>query len=80
MARWTNRATKDLSGLPQKIRTRAEQIVADVDANILQGKKLRGKLDGKWSVRLGRSHRIIYMFGESGLTILTIRPRKDAYR
>ncbi len=80
MARWTNRATKDLSGLPQKIRTRAEQIVADVDANILQGKKLRGKLDGKWFVRLGRSHRIIYVIDNSDLIVLTIRPRRDAYR
>lgn len=80
MVRWTNRARKDLDALPKKVRTRVEQIVADVDAHILKGKKLRGKLDGKWSVRLGHTHRIMYTFDESDLIVLTIRPRKDAYR
>lgn len=80
MVRSTNRARKDLSGLPEKVRTRVEQIVTDVEAHILQGKKLRGKLDGKWSVRLGQTHRIICTFDESDLIVLTIKPRRDAYR
>lgn len=80
MVRWTNRAAKDLAALPEKVQPRVEQIVADVDANTIQGKKLKGRLQGKWSVRLGRSHRIIYEFDESDLIVLTIRPRRDAYR
>ena len=50
----------------------------DTDPNL--GKKLRGGLEGKRSARLAHTHRIIYVVEERGVIILTIQPRKDAYR
>ncbi len=80
MVKWTGRARKDLATLPDKMQPKVKQIVADVDANRTQGKKLKGKLQGTLSVRLGRSHRILYKFVDSDLIVLTIGQRKDVYR
>lgn len=80
MVRWTNRAARDLASLPEKIQPRVKQIVADVDSNKAHGKKLKGKLKGKLSIRLGRSHRIMYTFDGSDVVVLLVQPRKDVYR
>ena len=80
MVRWARSAEKDLDRLPVKARDRARRILDDVDQSTLKGKKLKGPLEGKYSVRLGRTHRIIYMFVESDVVVLTIGPRKDVYR
>jgi mRNA-degrading endonuclease RelE of RelBE toxin-antitoxin system len=44
------------------------------------GKRLTGNLRGKWSYRAGRSYRIIYEIHGGDVFILTITPRRDAYR
>ncbi|MCH8900193.1 MAG: type II toxin-antitoxin system RelE/ParE family toxin [Acidobacteria bacterium] len=82
MIRWTNRAIKDMESLPPNFQARMNAIVAELDSNpARRGTKLKGKLAGKWSVRLGRSHRIIYKIDEDAdIVVLTVRPRKDAYR
>lgn len=79
MPDWTRQAKKDLDDLPPRIREKAVSICNALDEDITLGKKLKGKLADYRSTRLGRAHRIIYKV-EDGVTIMTIRPRKDAYR
>jgi len=79
MPRLTRRAEKDLADLPDSMKERARDLIGRLDAEPALGKKLLGKLQGKRSARLGRSHRIIYEVEEQVVTILTIAPRKDAY-
>lgn len=79
MPRLTNRARKDLDELPPAMQERAWAVIHRLDAEPALGSKLLGKLAGKRSTRLGRSHRIIYTL-EEGPLVLTIMPRKDAYR
>lgn len=80
MPNWTRRAEKDLAALPARMQAHARAVCATLDANPHAGKKLTGGLAGYRSSRLGRSHRIIYRVDSSGVTIMVIRHRKDAYR
>ncbi len=80
MPKLTSRARKDLEALPPPLREKALEIINRLDDEPARGKKLAGRLKGKRSARLGRSHRILYS-AESGLIIvLMIRARKDVYR
>lgn len=76
----TRRAQKDLDQLPPQLQERARELISRLDSEPSLGHKLLGALQGKRSVRLGRSYRIIYRVDESQVTVLTVRPRKDAYR
>ena len=80
MIRWTRRAEKDVAELPERLAERARSLAGQLEKNPVLGSKLKGNLKGKWSARLGRSHRIIYTVDEGQVTILTVRPRRDAYR
>jgi len=80
MPRYTRRAEKDLADFPPALRKRAQTLAEQLDRDPALGKKLLGKLAGKRSVRLGRTHRIIYAVDEGGVTVLTIDARKDVYK
>lgn len=80
MPTYTRRAEKDLAALPGPLRSRAESVCERLDREPGLGKKLLGKLAGYRTVRLGRTHRILYTVTEAGVAIMTIRPRKDVYR
>lgn len=80
MPTYTRRAEKDLADFPLALRKRAETLAERLDRDPALGKKLRGKLVGKRSVRLGRTHRMIYMVTDAGVMVLTIDARKDVYR
>jgi mRNA-degrading endonuclease RelE of RelBE toxin-antitoxin system len=77
---YTRRAEKDLAALPSALRHRAESLAERLDHEPALGKKLLGKLAGRRSVRLGRTHRILYQVSDVGVIILTVGPRKDVYR
>ena len=79
MAVLTRRAEKDLEELPEALQEKARNIISQLDEDPALGKKLLGALAGKRSARLGRTHRIIYVT-EPAITVLTISPRRDAYR
>jgi mRNA-degrading endonuclease RelE of RelBE toxin-antitoxin system len=79
MPRVTKRAKRDLEALPAPLRAKAEAIIARLDQEPALGKKLVGDLKGLRSARLGRSHRIIYTIRDE-VAVLTVAPRKDAYR
>lgn len=76
----SSRAKKDLDALPDPLRARASELIGRLDAEPALGKKLVGKLQGLRSTRLGRTHRIIYRLVEAGPEVITITPRRDAYR
>lgn len=78
MARLATRAQKDLSNLPEVLQDKAKVLIGRLDAEPALGKKLLGKLKGKRSLYLGRTHRIIYT--TDPVIVLTIVPRRDAYR
>jgi len=78
MTRRTKRATRDLEELPQVLLDKAEALIEKLQTEPALGKKLKGRLEGKRSVRLGRTHRIIYTVDP--LIVLTVVPRRDAYR
>jgi mRNA-degrading endonuclease RelE of RelBE toxin-antitoxin system len=77
--RLTKRAAKDLEDLG-RLSDKARTLIRRLDEEPALGKKLVGGLKGKRSARLGRSHRVIYEATDSGVVVLAIRPRKDAYR
>ncbi len=73
-------AQKSLRALPEPLRQRAMEIIGRLDSEPALGKKLQGKLTGSRSVRLGRSHRIIYTATSGVVRVTAVRPRRDAYR
>ncbi len=80
MVRLTQRARKDLDDLPAPMREKAEALIARLDREPSLGKKLLGKLSGHRSARLGRSYRLIYRLDDEGPVVMTVTPRRDAYR
>ncbi len=80
MTSLSKRAEKDLDALPEALQDKARTLIARLDSEPSLGKKLLGALAGKRSVWLGRTHRIIYTTTGAAPHVLTIPPRKDAYR
>lgn len=80
MAELSGRAKKDLDDLPEALRLRAHEVIERLDTEPALGKKLVGKLAGLRSARLGRTHRIIYRLGDTGPQVVTVVPRRDAYK
>jgi len=79
MPEMSKKAERDIEALPPALRLKAEALIARLDAELALGKKLQGKLRGKRSVWLGRTHRIVYTVSPATI-VLTIIPRRDAYR
>jgi mRNA-degrading endonuclease RelE of RelBE toxin-antitoxin system len=75
----SRRAEKDLAELPEALQEKARNIIGRLEEEPALGKKLLGALAGKRSIRLGRTHRIIYVV-DPEIMILTISQRRDAYR
>lgn len=75
----TKRCVADLEKLPDVLRDKAETLIERLQNEPGLGKKLKGKLEGRRSLRLGRTHRIIYRT-EPSLIVLTVLPRKDSYK
>lgn len=75
----TKRAQKDLEQLPEALQEKAHALIKRLETEPALGKKLLGPLAGVRSVRLGRTHRILYE-DKPQITVLTIPMRRDAYR
>lgn len=75
----TKRCIADLERLPDALREKADRLIDRLQDEPSLGKKLKGKLEGKRSLRLGRTHRIIYVT-EPSLIVLSVSPRKDSYK
>lgn len=80
MPRLTRRAEKDLDRLPERLASKAREIIRRLDDEPMIGNKLKGALRGRRAARLGRSHRILYTATGGEVVVLAITARKDAYR
>ena len=83
MVQLTKTADKQLKRLQRAGTEVAERIKGAIRTLALEptgGKRLTGNLKGKWSYRAGRSYRIIYVIRGGDVSMLTITPRRDAYR
>jgi mRNA-degrading endonuclease RelE of RelBE toxin-antitoxin system len=80
MPTWTRRAEKDVAELPDAMQDKARSLASRLDEEPALGKKLKGKLEGVRSARLGRSHRMLYRIVDDRVVVLTVSPRRDAYR
>jgi len=76
---FSKRALRDIDELPEALQIKARSLIGQLDSQPHLGKKLLGALAGKRSLRLGRTHRIIYR-SEPSVFIIAVTPRKDAYR
>jgi mRNA-degrading endonuclease RelE of RelBE toxin-antitoxin system len=77
--RLTKRAQKDLEQLPEALQEKALALIKRLETEPALGKKLLGPLAGVRSLRLGRTHRILYE-DKHQIAVLTIPMRRDAYR
>lgn len=80
MPTWTRRALKDLESIPEPMRGRVRAVAGRLDEEPGLGTKLKGKLTGNRSARVGRSYRIIYQLDTTGPLVKTVRPTRDSYR
>ncbi len=80
MPGYTRRAEKEIDELPEPLRTRARTLARSLDQQPGLGGKLKGKLTGIRSARLGRSHRLLYTVEDGRVVVLTVGPRRDVYR
>ncbi len=78
---FTPNTQKILSKLKdKKLEKRILQAKSKLEQNPLAGKKLTGKLEGQYSLRIW-PYRIVYFINqEKDLIITDIRHRKDVYR
>ena len=60
---------------------RLDGVIREIITSPYSGKRLRGDLSGKWSLRMG-DYRIIYIIDEDNesITLLRIRHRKIVYK
>jgi mRNA interferase RelE/StbE len=71
---------KNFEKLPNNIRPRIKETLKKLHTNPYSAKKLKGNLEGEWSLRTG-NYRIIYFIDDSGnIWLETIRHRKDVYK
>lgn len=80
VAKLTKSAATSLRRLPDPLKAKATEIIGRLDAEPHLGKNLRGRLEGKSSARLGRSHRIVYTAASGEIVVEAISERRDAYR
>ena len=80
MVELSKRAARDLERLPEALQSKAREVLKSIDEEPYKSTKLLGKLNGKWSTRLGRSHRIIYRIENGKVVVVTIGARRDVYR
>lgn len=80
---WRPRALKELEGLPQKIRSKAIDVVAALAHSPRPDgcKQLRGVWEGYYRVEVGRGFRVIYSVHDGSLVVVVVKvgDRKDVY-
>ncbi len=78
--RYKSSIKKDLSGLPKKeIKRILDAIESTLKLDPYRGKKLTGKFEGLYRIRIG-NYRVIYAIEGKEVWVLRIRHRKHIYR
>ncbi len=76
----TRTAQKGIHALPAHALTACRNLIRDLAVGTVTGKKLKGDLRGLRSVRIGRSHRLLYRETPDTIEIIDVGPRGDIYR
>jgi mRNA-degrading endonuclease RelE of RelBE toxin-antitoxin system len=77
--RLTKRAEDDLQALPATVREAVLETAVTLELEPESGKRLLGRLEGIWSVRVG-SYRILSTMESGGVIVRAIRHRTVAYQ
>jgi addiction module RelE/StbE family toxin len=78
--RLTRRAKEDLEALPGTVREAVLETLVLIELEPERvGKRLVGRLEGLWSLRVG-NYRLLYSIERSGVVVRAIRHRGVAYR
>jgi mRNA-degrading endonuclease RelE of RelBE toxin-antitoxin system len=77
---FTKTAQKGIRELPEHVRTACKRILRELAAGSARGRKLKGKLHELRSVRLGQSHRLLYLETPEEIKVVDVGPRGDVYK
>lgn len=77
---FTRSAAKGVQALPEHVHKACMNIVRELASGTIRGKKLKGELSELRSVRLGRSHRLLYRETPSEIQVIDVGPRGDVYK
>ena len=75
----TARFEKDCGALPRGVRDRVEEVWPRIGEAPILGKRLSGRLAGKWAWRLGE-YRVIYRVEGDVVTLTGAGHRREVYR
>jgi mRNA-degrading endonuclease RelE of RelBE toxin-antitoxin system len=73
-------AQKGIAELPDHVKKACATIVRELAAGTARGKQLKGDLSGLRSVRLGRTHRLLYRETRDEIQVVDVGPRGDIYK
>lgn len=77
---FSKNAQKGIQALPEHVRSACKNLLRDLAAGTERGKKLKGELSQLRSVRLGRTHRLLYIETAEEIQVVTVGPRGDIYK
>jgi len=77
---FTRSAAKGVAELPEHVKKACMNIVRELAAGTPRGKKLKGELAELRSVRLGRTHRLLYLETTDEIQVVDVGPRGDIYK
>jgi mRNA-degrading endonuclease RelE of RelBE toxin-antitoxin system len=73
-------AQKGIADLPEHIKKACASIIRELAEGTARGKQLKGDLSELRSVRLGRTHRLLYRETEQEILLVDVGPRGDIYK
>lgn len=73
-------AQKGIAELPEHVKKASATIIRALAAGTARGKPLKGDLADLRSVRLGRTHRLLYRETEQEIQVVDVGPRGDIYK
>ena len=73
-------AAKGVATLPEHTRRACANIIRELAAATLRGKKLLGDLGDLRSVRIGGTHRLLYRETPDQIQVVDVGPRGDVYK
>jgi mRNA-degrading endonuclease RelE of RelBE toxin-antitoxin system len=76
----TKSAGKGIRALPEHVREACKNVLRELVAGGRRGKKLKGELSEMRSIRIGRSHRVLYVETEEEIRVVDVGPRGDIYK
>lgn len=77
---FTRSAEKGIRELPEHVSNACMSIIRELAAGKTRGKNLKGELAELRSVRLGRSHRLLYLETPTEIHVVDVGARGDVYK